>query len=453
VTAPPLRNRALSVVVVLLAVQVGLLVAICNVVRHVRPVIAVQIPAFALSLLVLVLLSRLRLSRRAMSLLLLSGCAVLQLAALTGHPTTSDDDFRYSWDAKVQLAGVDPYRYAPQDPALARLRETFTFPAEQPCLHYQVPGGCTLINRPSVHTIYPPVAQVAFDAARLFSLGGHGGHLPLQLAAALGVLATTWLLIRLARRRDGPLWPVGVWALSPIVANEATSNAHIEWLAVLFLVASLLALRSGRRGLAGVAIGAAIATKLYPGLMLVTAGRRPVRMVASATAVVALSYLPHVLAVGPRVIGYLPQYLKDESYSSGGRYLVVQWVVGQHLASYLAPVLLLGGLLALWWWGDPAQPERTAVASVGLYVLITTPNYAWYGLMLIALIAASGRWEWLYLGFAPGLLYMAAEVHWDPHVVSVYAYGTALIPIVLVSTRRMLATPRVRPGSGAAASD
>ena len=39
-----------------------------------------------------------------------------------------------------------------------------------------MPGGCTLINRPSVHTIYPPVAQVAFDAARLLSFGGHGGQ-------------------------------------------------------------------------------------------------------------------------------------------------------------------------------------------------------------------------------------------------------------------------------------
>jgi hypothetical protein len=447
-------RRPLGWVLAALVVQVALMVSISNRWAHVRPVLAVQLPAFGLSVVVLVLVSRLRLSRRGLAMLLLGGCAVLQLAAVLGRPTTSDDDYRYIWDGKVQLAGIDPYRYAPDDLALLQLRDPVTFPVESPCLHNPVPQGCSRINRPGVHTIYPPVAQLAFTAMRLVSAGGHGNHLPLQVIGGLGVLATTVLLIRLANARGTPLWPVACWALSPVVANEATSNAHIDWLAALLGVLSLLAVRRGRPLAAGVAIGAAIATKLYPAVLLVTAGRRPVRMVLGAAAVVALGYLPHVLVVGLRVIGYLPQYLKEESYSSGGRYIVVQWLVGQHWAGYLAPLVLFLGLLALWWFADPRQPEQTAVAAVGLYLLVTTPNYSWYALILIAMIAASGRWEWLWLGFAPGLQYMSAEVHWDPHVVSVYGYGLAVVLVVArllsVSTRRTRARRRVPAGSAGA---
>ena len=43
---------------------------------------------------------------------------------------------------------------------------------------------------------------------------------------------------------------------------------------------------------------------------------------AAAAAVVVAGYLPHVLAVGVKVLGYLPGYLREENYDSGGRYLL-----------------------------------------------------------------------------------------------------------------------------------
>ena len=41
----------------------------------------------------------------------------LRLAAASGTtPSISSDMYRYSWDAHVQLSGVDPYRYPPDAP-------------------------------------------------------------------------------------------------------------------------------------------------------------------------------------------------------------------------------------------------------------------------------------------------------------------------------------------------
>jgi hypothetical protein len=46
----------------------------------------------------------------------------VQLPQLFLQPRTSDDAYRYIWDGRVLLAGVDPYRFVPLDSALAGLR-------------------------------------------------------------------------------------------------------------------------------------------------------------------------------------------------------------------------------------------------------------------------------------------------------------------------------------------
>jgi hypothetical protein len=235
------------------------------------------------------------------------------------------------------------------------------------------------------------------------------------------------------------LWPVAIWAWSPIVAVEATNNAHIEWLAVLFSVAGLVVLRSGRQVRAGVLIGAAIATKLYPGLLLVAAGRRGWRVIAAALGLVALVYLPHVLAVGPDVIGYLPGYLREEDYASGTRYVLLNSVVG-HSASWLAPVILLAVLAVLWWRADPKRPELTALHAMGSYLLLSTPHYAWYGLILIALAALAARPEWLLVGAAPSLSYLAIDIQLNQRLADWLGFGLggALVLAVNATRRRAM---------------
>ena len=374
-------------------------------------ILGLQLAGFAVSLLVLAVLRHAHLPTFVVTSVLLAGCILLQVAALLGPPVTSDDDYRYAWDATVQLSGTDPYRYAPANPLLTDLRTEFTFPVESPCRHHVLPqGGCTRINRPTVRTIYPPVAEAAFDGIWIGSAGGRGGHRPLQIAAALGVLLTAMVLLQWSKVRGTPRWWVAVWALSPVVAVEATNNAHIDWLAALLTALALLAVAKGRRLSAGVAIGAAIATKFFPGLLLVMAGRRPWRMAVGAFGVLVLGYLPHVIAVGPSVIGYLPGYLQEESYTGGSRYLLTAAVIGDHAAALLTPVILVAVLLVLWWRCDVAHPERTAVTAAGLYFLLTTPSYPWYILLLVVLIAASGHLRWLWLCIAPTITYLHANL-------------------------------------------
>jgi hypothetical protein len=356
--------------------------------------------------------------------LILGGGALLQLAALSAAPATSDDDHRYIWDAKVQLAGIDPYRYPPVAPELARLRDGFLFPATHPCPGLVADGTCVRMNHPTVHTIYPPVAQAIFVLVRLASFGGHAASLPLQIAAAAGALAITGLLLRRATRAGRPLWPVALWAWCPITAIELGNNGHIDWAAVLAVVLALEATRRRADGMAGALLGAGIAIKLYPGLLLAPlARRRPVVTIGAAVAVVAVSYLPHVVAVGSGVLGYLPDYLRADGYGSGGRYRLLALFVPSSLVTPAALLVLLGVLA--WAWTRGRDPASSALFVVGVALLVVTPSFPWYVLLLLALAAATERPEWLGVVAAPAVIYLAVSSGAPGELTSTAGYAVA----------------------------
>src|SRR4029079_243666 len=64
-------------------------------------------------------------------------------------PRFSDDLYRYLWDGKVLLHGINPYRYSPTAPELAGLRAALW----------------PLINHPDLPTIYPPLCMLFFAAS------------------------------------------------------------------------------------------------------------------------------------------------------------------------------------------------------------------------------------------------------------------------------------------------
>ncbi|WP_375480167.1 glycosyltransferase 87 family protein [uncultured Jatrophihabitans sp.] len=344
-------------------------------------------------------LSRLRLTPRRAALVVLGGGLVLQALAMTHKPTTSDDDYRYMWDAKVQLSGVDPYRLTPADPALASLRDASLFGPPDHCQH-AFPGGCTSINRPTVHTVYPPVAEGGFTLIRVLSFGGQGNHLPLQIAAVLGCLAIGWLLLR---RFRAPPWRAALWAWCPVVVIEFANNAHIDWLGVLFVVAALAARGVWSRG--GL-LGAAIAVKLYPALLLPSLLRRSWLTAVAALGLVVLVYLPHLAVARSAVLGYLPGYLQEEQYGSGGRLRLLGAVLPHPVDTVVGALAVAAAALWAWSRGPVDAPARSAAVVTGVTLLCFTPEYGWYAGMLLALVAISGSLEWLPVVLAPMLCYL-----------------------------------------------
>lgn len=361
----------------------------------------------------------------ALPLLVVGGIAV-QLLALSAPPRMTDDYFRYVWDGRVQAAGIDPYRYPPTAPELAPLRDTWLFPGGQPRL-----------NHPDVPTIYPPGAQLYFAGLHQAAPPG-SRHKPAQVAAAALAVAATAALLWVLRRAGADQRLAVLWAWCPTVFLEAGNNAHVDVLSALLVVLGLGAVAHRRAGLAGGLLGAAVAVKLLPVLVLPAAlRRRPFIVLGAAAGVVAALYLPHVLAVGPRVVGFLPGYLAEGGYDSGkGRFVLLGLVLPPAAALVAAIAILAVAAGYAWRHAEVARPWRAALPTTGVAFLLITPNYPWYALLLVALVALDGRWEWLAVAVAAYPVYFAGALGLPYVAVQRISYGLALVVVAAVALIR-----------------
>ncbi|MGI8331294.1 glycosyltransferase 87 family protein [Actinomadura scrupuli] len=399
---------------------------------------------------------------RAAVLLIIVGGIGLQVAAFSAPPRTSSDSYRYIWDGRVQAAGIDPYRYVPAAPELSRYRDpSFLWQrtTESRCVGPGVPDpdsagellapGCTLINRPAVHTIYPPVAEGYFVAVHALS-PGNARTRPIQIAAAVVAVATTVLLVvGLSGLGRDPRLAV-LWAWCPLVALEAGNNAHVDVVEVFLMLGALLVLaRAGSRRralLGGVVLGLAVAAKFLPVLVApAIARRRPFEVALAAAGAIGAVYLPHVLAVGGGVLGYLPGYLKEEGYESGSRFALLGLVVPHMYAGPVAVMVLAVAALAVWRTADPERPWRGALVMAGVFLLVTSPALPWYGELVIVLVALDGRAEWLAVGAGGHLMWAMIDLGLPAPEATRIGYGTGALVVLLVSVVRRTLDARRTP--------
>jgi hypothetical protein len=405
--------------------------------------------------------------RTSVALILLGGIA-LQLAAVSAPPQNSNDLYRYIWDGRVQAAGIDPYEYVPAASQLTGLREPgFLWQADsQYCVKAsyvssqpaaELTPGCTRINRPTVPTIYPPVAEAYFLGVHYLPTGDDSTT-PIQATTALVAVLTTVLLLFGLGRLGRDIRTAALWSWCPTVALEAGNSAHVDVVAVAITAVAVLTLATARTwrrtALGGVLLGLAIATKLTPALAVpALLRRRWLTVTLAASSAFAAVYVPHVLTVGTKVIGFLPGYLKQEGYSGGTRFGIIGLFVTSWLAVVLA-VLILGAVaFAVLQFGNPDRPWEGAVVMTGAALAVTTPHYQWYSLLLVMLVALDGRPEWL--AFAAGGYY-AAEPNMGRFTVpyrfhDAFAYGMAVLIVAagwLIRyeiARRGLGTTRPAP--------
>ena len=249
------------------------------------------------------------------------------------------------------------------------------------------------------------------------------------------------VLIALAlrgQRRDPR--QVAWYALSPLPVIELAGNGHVDGLALLLLVAALLALRRDQRGWAGVLIGLATMVKLYPAVAVLAWWRRGRwRMTLAAAAVCVISYLPHVVAVGTRVVGYLPGYLKEEHYASGSRFLLLG-TLGLPGPVTTALAILIVAAVTLQVARAGYEPAIGLTVVLAALILVTTPVQPWYTVTVAGIGTLAGR-PWLAAFGLAAEPYYTAIILDDPHQIAAgrLSYGVALVLVVafgLVELRR-----------------
>ncbi|MFD3808302.1 glycosyltransferase 87 family protein [Streptomyces sp. NPDC058611] len=377
--------------------------------------------------------------------LVLAGGIAVAATGLAAPPRTSTDSYRYAWDGRVQAAAISPYDHAPAEPELAALRDSWLFPTGATCAQpdrepIPAPAGqthCTRINRPQAHTIYPPVAEGYFLLVHQLSPQG-ARHKPLQTGGAFLSAATTAALLLVLRRR-GNVRHAAYWAWCPAVPVEAVNNAHADVLAALLTVLALGAVTL-HRTVGGALLGAAIATKLLPALVLpgalcgVRRARDALAVLLPATAVAALVYLPYILLSESSVLGYLGGYLREEGYDDSAatnRYAVARLLLPDAWVLPAAAAVMLAVTWHVLRHGDPERPWSGALLTTGTAFLLLTPGYPWYALLIVALVALDGRWEWLGIALAGAATYVTSRAfdHADAAGTTAYAVGAGAVLI------------------------
>jgi Glycosyltransferase family 87 len=261
-------------------------------------------------------------------------CGIAARLAVAGVPSfTSHDVQRYLWDGGVLLAGHDPWRLAPDAPALAALRARWPTPAEFAAWP----------------TLYPPGALLLFALAAV--AGPARGALVWKAIAAAASLATLVAAAALGRAR-GAERHLALVALSPLLVLEAGVGGHVDTLAALGVAGALVLAERRRVAGAGAALGAGALAKLLPAVALVPLAaacdrRRALLCAGTGAGVVAAGYAV-ALAAGLHPLGSLPDFLAG-------------WRFGSPLFSALATVL--GG-------GAAAAAAAVALAAAGLAVAV-----------------------------------------------------------------------------------
>ena len=367
--------------------------------------------------------------------MILAVAVLLRAFPLMVPPFLSSDIYRYVWDGRVQVAGINPYRHLPADTALTPLRDTVVYPH---------------INRADyARTIYPPGAQLVFAAIVRIWDSVTAMRLAMVGFEALGIVCALHLLPLAGLPRERIL----IYAWNPLPIWAIASDGHVDAM-IVGLVGLALLLRARRRdGAAGAILAAATLVKFYP-LVLAPAllrGGRFWRPALAGAAVIIGGYAIYRSA-GLDVLGFLPRYGVEEGLAGGSG---IWALAGLDLIAPLPAqaVILYGALVAALFIAltlsilrrpAPANDTQalchdTALLAAAAMVAIS-PHYHWYfaWLALPAVVAPTRALLWL--ATVP-LLLILGPIPGDQFLWRALVYAPALL-LALADRRRAL-SPRI----------
>lgn len=192
--------------------------------------------------------------------LLVISSILFRLVFLFAIPNLSQDFYRFIWDGRMILNGINPYLFTP---------ESFISIGEFPMLQakelYDGMGSLSAGH----FTNYPPINQLCFVIAGLFS-GENilGSVITMRFIIILADLGTLYFGSKLLKKLNIPIHNIFWYVLNPFIIIELTGNLHFESVMIFFLIWSLYLLYNNKWKLSAVILAFSISVKLIPLLFL-----------------------------------------------------------------------------------------------------------------------------------------------------------------------------------------
>lgn len=192
--------------------------------------------------------------------LLVISALVFRLIFLFALPNLSQDFYRFIWDGRMLVEGLNPYLHTP---------ESFINSNELPISGaQQLYEGMGELNG-SHFSNYPPLHQLCFFMASI--IGAQNLWITvigMRLLIILADIGTLFFGIKLLDHLKLPRTRIFWFLLNPFIIIELTGNLHFESIMIFFIVWSIYLLFKNNWKLAAVLLGLSISVKLIPLIFL-----------------------------------------------------------------------------------------------------------------------------------------------------------------------------------------
>jgi alpha-1,6-mannosyltransferase len=329
------------------------------------------------------------------------------------------DIFRYMWDGRLILHGVNPYDYVPANPHLFHLR---TWP------YWRIMGWK---NWPEA---YPPLAQIYFGVIALLTKGALFQYKALLIVNDLVSLFLFYAVLckrRLAITQQGgkksqldscgtskgairfsylscrltnsDLWNFALFALFPPLLVESFGAGHVDVFAIPWVLLAWLFRLQNRFGWMGFAIAMATCIKLYPIVLFAALwDKQQVRGIMKSLIVFAVSagiVCVPFLSAGTRLTEFV-SHVSQMGYNGSIEY-ILEKCFGSVIDRY-STVFVIAAELVVWGFILFTKlyrlPTEQKVCLAGLTFILASPVvHPWYLLTLLpfAIVAKDIATLWL----------------------------------------------------------
>lgn len=332
---------------------------------------------------------------------------------------------RYVWEGYLQLQGLNPYAFAPQDPRL------------QPLASGSLRAVFDGINHKDLAAGYPPLAQLLFRGLAALRADPFFFKLVVTLADAAVLLPLAALLKREGLPAARLLW----YAANPLLLVFIAGEGHLDSLMVLPMCLGVALVAAGRARSGFFCLGCAAMVKYLAALAVPLLITRHNRRQSLWALIPCLAYLPFADA-GRDLFGSLAVFGARMHYND---FLpaVLRPLLGPAGSLIVVAGLLAAGLVLIFL--TVPDRSRSLLYAFGWLLLCMPTLHPWYLSVVAPFAALLAAPAWLFLQAAMAVTFPVLAVEYatgvfqEIHWLKWLQYG----PFVL-----LLVWPHFRPWGG-----